>query len=538
MEQLQLRKFQKEDVAFIRENRYRVLIANAPGTGKTIECLACIGGDRTSLIPAIVVCPPSVSHNWRREAKKWCPWAKVYIVKGLRTPLPRQHVDLIIVPWSILADRYLELMGRSPKLLIVDEAHFAKNEETLRSQALHLLARSCEKLLLLTGTPLINNERELTVLRGLFGVDNPPMIRRFLEDVAKDIPPKTRSLLPVTLRRKERADYDRAENDFEAWLDQELKRRLGEGEAEAAAHRAMAAEALVKIGYLRRILAAAKTHAAAEWVRNAVLLGEGVVVFLEHREPLRLLQKLLRKQRIGCVVVEGATSPKERLAAVDSFQAGDVPVFIGTKAAKEGITLHRARHLLFLERYFTSAEEEQAEDRIRRIGQKYPTTMWFLHGVNTIDDRLAQIIDSKRRLVDSVVGSPDVNESEQGAVLDLISSWGKHTRSEMDPTALGHPRSLPALPSPAVVCSLMFGVKRWTPKAAQIWARMNGYHAARVHQRGHIVRVDNHNPALFEKGTFKTVTLASDVRAVIGTRKVRRRSTRSSGSRRTRPRKQ
>ena len=107
----------------------------------------------------------------------------------------------------------------------------------------------------------------------------------------------------------------------------------------------------------------------------------------------------------------------------------------------------------------------------------------------------------------------------------------------MDPTSLGQPRAQPPLPSPAVVCSLMFGAERWTPKAAQIWARMNGYHAESVRHRGQIVRVENHNPALFERGTFRTVTLASDVRAIVGTRKVRRRSTRSSPSRRTRARK-
>jgi len=533
MTRLQLRPFQEEDVEFIRENGHRVLIANAPGTGKTIECLACLQRGREALVPAIVVCPTSVAHNWRREARKWCPWAKVHVVRGVRSPMPKRHVDLLVIPWSVLADRYLEVLGRSPKLLIADEAHFAKNEDTLRSQALHLLARRVPHLLLLTGTPLINNERELEVLRGLFGSDDPPMIRRLLEDVAKDIPPKTRSSIPVALRPKDRADYNRAEGDFEAWLQRELHKRLQSGAAEAAAHRALAAEALVKIGYLRRILGKAKVHAAAEWVRRAVLLGEAVVVFVEHVEPLRALQKLLRKQRIGLVTIQGSTSAKARQEAVDSFQAGEVPVLLATKAGKEGITLHRARHLLFLERYFTSAEEEQAEDRIRRIGQKYRTTIWFLHGVNTIDDRLAQIIESKRRLVRAAIGSADVVETEQGAVLGLISAWGSYTDRASDPTTLGQ-AALPAgLPSPAVVCSLMFGAERWTPKAAQIWAKMNGYHAKKVYRRGKVVRVQNHNPALFERGSFSAVALSGDVQAIVGKRKVRRRSTRSSGRRRT-----
>jgi hypothetical protein len=218
---------------------------------------------------------------------------------------------------------------------------------------------------------------------------------------------------------------------------------------------------------------------------------------------------------------------------VDDFQSGKVPVFIGTKAGKEGITLHRGRHLLFLERFFTSADEEQAEDRIRRIGQRYATTIWFLHGVGTIDDRLAQIIEAKRRLVDRIVGSADVGESSEEAVLDLISSWGSHIQSTVDPGTLGQGKSLPALPSPGVVCSLMFGAERWTVASAKVWAVMNGYHAIRVYKAGKVVRVENHSPALFHRGSFQAVPLSDDIQAVLGKRKDKR-STRSSSRRKTR----
>ena len=533
---LQLRPFQKEDVDFIQSHNYRVLVANAPGTGKTIECLSCLNRDRKKLIPAVVICPPSVAHTWRRETKKWCPWAKVYIVKGHNTPLPKKHIDVIILPWSVLAARYLEIFPRKPQFLIVDEAHFAKNEDTLRSQSLRFLCKRTPHLVLLTGTPLINNEREIEVLRGLFGVEDPPMIRRLLEDVAKDIPPKSRSVIPVELRPKDRAEYRKAEDDFESWLEDELRTRMGHGEAAAAAHRALAAEALVKIGYLRRILGRSKVHAATEWISRAVLMGEAVVVFCEHQEPLKRLQRLLRKQRIGFVTIQGSTTPKARLEAVDAFQGGKVPVFIGTKAAKEGITLHRGRHLLFLERFFTSAEEEQAEDRIRRIGQKYATTVWFLHGVGTIDDRLAQIIETKRRMVAKVIGSATVRETDEGAVIGLIATWGNHVKDTADATTLGQSRSLTPLPSPSVVCSLMFGTERWTEKAAKVWAKMNGYHAAKVYSAGKVVRIENHNPALFHAGSFNAMPLSADIQAIVGKRKSTRRSTRSSGKRGTRHR--
>lgn len=536
MPKLTLRPFQAEDVAFIRKNNYRVLIANAPGTGKTIECLACLKKDRKKLTPTVVVCPPSVAHNWRRETKKWCQWAKVYIVKGHKIRLPRKHIDVIIIPWSILAARYLEILARKPQLLIVDEAHFAKNEESLRSQALQIIAKRTPHLLLLTGTPLINSAQELETLRDLFGEANPPMIRRLLEDVAPDIPPKTRSTIPVQLRPKNQAEYNKAETDFQEWLEQELKKRLQSGEAVAAAHRAMAAEALVKVGYLRRIIGKSKVYAAAEWIGRAVRLGEAVVVFAEHRETVKRIKYLLTKQRILHVTIAGSTPTSERLKAIDAFQSGKVPVFIGTKAAKEGITLTRARHLLFVERFYTSAEEEQAEDRIRRIGQKYATTIWFLHAIETIDDRLAQIVENKRRLVERVIGSADVAEAEEETVMDLISTWGDHSARSTDATTLGQAKTLPSLPSPKVVHSIRFGATRWTPKAAKIWARMNGYKAVRVYQKGRVVTVENAKLSAFHPGSFDSVPLSKDIKAVVGKPKSTRRSTRSSQRRRTRMR--
>ncbi len=520
MPRLKLRPFQAKDVAFIRENDYRVLVANAPGTGKTIECLACLNQDRKKLTPTVVVCPPSVAHNWRRETKKWCPWAKVFVLRGQKTRLPRAHIDVIIVPWSMLTDRYREVLRRKPRMLIVDEAHYAKNQDAQRSQALAHLARRVPHMLLLTGTPLINNEGELYALKGLFRGGDPPVVRRLLEDAAPDIPPKTRSVIPIDLRPKDRATYRRIEQDFETWLQEEMRRRMKAGEAAAAAHRAMAAEALVKVGYLRRVLARSKVYAAAEWISRAVITGEPVVVFLEHQEPLKRLKYLLKKQRIRFSVVEGSTGSKARQKAVDDFQTGKVPVFIGTKAAKEGITLHRARHLLFLERYFTSADEEQAEDRIRRIGQRYPTTIWFLHAVETLDDRLSQIIEIKRKLIAKVIGAADVGETDETATVDLLQSWGRHIDKKYSASELGLSSTLPQLPDPHSVISLSFGTRRWNKRSARVWSAMNGYSPAKkTRAMGKLIKIELRHPTEFHRGTFKAWKLSQDIQIITGRRR-------------------
>jgi len=362
-------------VAFIKQHDYRVLVANSPGTGKTPVSLGCISGDRAKLTPTLIICPASVVTNWCREARKWVKGAVIHAIADMSTPMPRRKVDIFVTSWSLLPMRYLEILAIRPKFLIVDECHYAKSgDDTLRGQALSIIAKRTPHMIMLSGTPLVNKAVELETIKGLFGQEQEvPMIRRLLEDVLPEIPPKTRSRLTVALRPKDETEYRKAEKDFAAWLEEELERRMKAGEARTTAERALAAEALVKTGYLRRLLGLAKVPAAVDWIGRAVRIGEPVIVFCEHQEVVTRLQTLLTKQRIRHVTIDGGTGRKQRQVAIDAFQAGLVPVFIGTKAAKEGITLTRARNLLFVERYFTSADEEQAEDRCIAEGQLVQT---------------------------------------------------------------------------------------------------------------------------------------------------------------------
>jgi len=518
-----LRPFQAEDVAFIKKHNYRVLVANAPGTGKSPTSLACINGDREKLTPALVVCPASVVTNWCREARKWVPGAVIHAVTDLATKMPKRRVDVVVISWSLLPMRYLDLAALKPQFIIGDECHLVKNDEALRSQALAILAKRAPHMILLSGTPLVNRPAELEAIKGLFGTQDVPMIRRHLEDVLPEIPPKTRSTVPIRLRPKDEAEYRRAQKEFADWLEEELARRMSDGEARAAAERALAAEALTKTGYLRRLLGLAKVPAAIDWISRAVRVGEPVVVFCEHQEVVARLQKFLTKQRIRHVTIDGGTAGKQRQAAIDAFQAGVVPVFIGTKAAKEGITLTRGRNLLFVERYFTSADEEQAEDRIRRYGQKHATTVWFLHATDTLDDRLAEIIDIKRKIVAEAIGSAHVAESDEEAVRELISAWHenavKHHQPHGEPSDLGLGKPLPALPLPSEVLRVSFKTTRWTSASAKAWCAMHGYKPSSIGVADGAVRATVVPLDRFVPGKFSNHTVSADIACVVGVRK-------------------
>jgi len=516
---LQLRPFQQEDLDVLTQNDYRALIANAPGTGKTILCLSAVTRSPDLLLPVVIICPASVVRNWRQEARKWAPGTRVYLIEDTSTPLPRRPYDIYVLSWSLLTTRWQELALKNPQLIIGDEIHFAKNEDALRTQAMASLCVRTRHLLLLSGTPIINDTDELESINGLFGAKRPVMIRRLLEDVAKDIPAKTRARVNVELPPKVAARYTSAAEDFAAWLEREMAQRMGRGEAEDAAARALAAEALVKIGYLRRILAIGKVYAASDFTARLVRAGEPVVLFAEHQAVIRRLQKCLRKQRIPYVTIDGSTSSKARHSAVEEFQKNKVPVFIGSKAAKEGLTLTAARHLIFVERYWTAAEEEQGEDRIRRIGQTHPTKIWFLHVPQTVDDRISAIIDRKRRIVRQAIGAATIMETPEAVVASMISEWSSHAGAPlMESTDLGLTDPLPPLPRDRDVYLIRFRDKRWTPEAALKWCKMLGYRPTRSTPTRSGFEFNVQPPDRFVPGTFKLFRVAQDIAMFMGER--------------------
>ena len=472
------------------------------------------------LCPAVIVSPASVVGHWEREIQKWIKWASFHVIRDRSTPLPKRRKHIYIISWSLLTDRALELLRVRPKLIVADEAHMAKNDEAARSQVLYGLARRIPHKLLLSGTPLINRIEELESLKTIFPGKSPVIVRRLLEEVAKDIPPKTRAFLPVELPKKSQREYVKAQNDFADWLTVQLEKRFETADAANAHRRAMAAEALVKIGYLRRIAGKGKTNAAVDWAARAVRIGEPVVIFCEHTATIDRISDSLHKQNLRHVRLYGKTPKKRRTALVDSFQKGEVPIFLGSKAASTGITLHRARHLCFVEYYWTSAEMDQAEDRIRRIGQRYPTKIWYLHAVDTVDDRISRIIHNKRRLIDDAIGLEDIRDTPEAAVKQIIETWSETCEVPMrgDITQLGLGKPLPPLPKARDVSQIFFAGERWNKSSVRAWAEMNGYKASKIRFDSVFWRISIHSQRLFVPQSFRTYSVSKEIKIIVGVR--------------------
>lgn len=472
---MKLRDYQREDVDAIKAAGGRALILSEPGTGKTAVAVRAARELRRS--PIVVVCPASVTVNWAREARMWAPDLSIQVLRGTRATVKLRKRHVYILSWAVLRG-WLPVLGRlKPQTLILDELHNARHLDAMRSRAAAALAARVPQVIGLTGTPVVGEIGDLDAIKALWGKQPPVVIRRLLHEVAPDVPAKSRHTEYVELRPRDREKYIKAETDLATFLEE-----IGKKPTQVQA--AMRAEAYVRVGYLRRILEAGKAWAAAEWAAKAAILGEPVVLFCDTLRAVKRLQVLLRRQRIRCAVIQGSTDQRQRRRIVEFFQSGRIPVLIATRAGIEGITLTAARNCCFVGRFWCATEEDQAEDRIHRIGQKHPTVATYLHAVGTLDDRLEEIVSTKREIAAGAIAYTAVERATTAAIID---AWTQHSRRG-SPTSLLGAGALPG-PLPRRPALVEFASSRWTAKAAAAWVRLHGYRGRRLEHSGAVLRV-------------------------------------------------
>ena len=517
-ERPKLRATQEEGIQFLKDNNYNAIIADSMGTGKTAQALCAIAQNPKKLMSCLVVCPSSVVWNWRREAYFWVrSGVRVHVIEGMKDTIPINTPHFIIVSWDLLHYRIEDISKIKFKSLIADEAHYAKNPQSLRTQA--LISLDIPHKILMSGTPLINEKSELDTLKAIIGSDNAPMIRRLLEHVAPEIPPKKRLMMPVLPSEPLIKEYEEASKHFDEWLDAYLHKVYGQQSSiiDEKIQSALSQEFLVKMSYLRRIVGRSKIPACADWVYRMVKKDNSVVVFGEHHDVLDLFCEALRKLKIGHVRIDGSTGRSERQLAIDSFQSGKIPCFVGSRASIEGITLTRATNLAFLERFYTPASEEQAEDRIRRIGQTKATTMWYMVAKGTIDERIYDIVERKRKIVAKHIGQEKIEQKEIFQEYDL---WEKKSQLNgihkklKDYPSVSAP--LPSLPDPKYVRGILFGVESWSIPQILKGIRRKGFKMLAMDSKEGRVFISTKVPEAFDKKSVRFVEVAKDLTCIIG----------------------
>jgi SNF2 family DNA or RNA helicase len=343
-----------------------------------------------------------------------------------------------------------------------------------------------------------------------------------------------------------------------------------------AAQRALKAEVLTQMGRLLEITGKAKVPAVVRLIKtihaqkaparvtdNKTVAPEGVVVFIKHKSVMDAYKKALREAGISFGTIEGsgkAASSEARVKLVEDFQNGKLDVVLAGEGGREGLTLTRAKYLIMAQRFWTPAAEQQAEDRIHRIGQKRDALILipFIPTAGTgatIDDYMQTLISKKRTLNAEVLGEEEVEEdtlpedeeeSEAEATAGVLTAAGsikalKGGELCVDPALTGstvtsvqrhvadgatkalreNPRAFTpaAVPSRSEVQTVLFDRRAWSKAAAEAWLRHHGYDARKVDTTEHYHRFRQHDPHHYVPGSFRTISFTSSIKAVVGSRR-------------------
>lgn len=431
---MELRKYQHEALDFFAE-RSRSIYADPAGSGKTATALTWASqvGGRT-----LILAPSDVVGQWVTESEQWTPDHTV--INGSGGPAARSFARDSMLPIvmnyeAARADR--SVLGDFDTV-ILDEAHRVKGRNTLTNKMVRAICRKSPNVLLITGTPIMNQPEELWSLLNLCDpkrfssfwswahkhceiertdfwgkLPEPITMVKGLKPGAEvlirleaidyllmrhdvlGLPPLGEpTIVTVPLSEPERAMYDSMARRF--WL-------------EAGDRVVYASNEIAKMTRLRQLASdwgnivpevgiGTKVAATLKLIED---IGEQVVVLAGYHETV---------ERIAAdsdgVAYHGAMNTKQRHKALAAFKAGDVPVIAGTLATLgEGVDgLQVARHVILHDRDWTPARNEQAIARVRRLGQTGEVCHYHVVADNTIDNTVDRALADKRAVIDAITG--------------------------------------------------------------------------------------------------------------------------------------
>ena len=444
--QAELRPYQQQGLnwlQFLRTHSLGGILADDMGLGKTLQTLAHIQIEKDAgrlSEPALIIAPVSLLGNWQREAARFCPQLRCLVLHGKdRHEVADQlhEVDLVIAPYSLLQrdrDRWLQATWH---LVVLDEAQNIKNASTQAAQVASQL--QTRHRLCLSGTPMENHLGELWslfhfLMPGFLGSQarfttlfrtpiekqgdperlhqlrariTPFMLRRTKALVAKELPPKVETVMPVELSGKQADLYETIRLGMEKTVREALSRQG------LAKSQIMILDALLKLRQvccdprLVPLAAAAKVKTSAKLEQLMTLLpemlaeGRRILLFSQFTSMLTLIEAELKKRQIPWVKLTGQSQKRDAL--IEQFTSGQVPLFlISLKAGGVGLNLPQADTVIHYDPWWNPAAETQATDRAHRIGQTQSVWVLKLVAQGTIEERILALQERKAALAEGM----------------------------------------------------------------------------------------------------------------------------------------
>ncbi|MDF1616688.1 DEAD/DEAH box helicase [Petrocella sp. FN5] len=439
------------------------ILADDMGLGKTLQAITLMTSHVASL-PSLVIAPTSLLYNWEEEVRKFAPNQKTIVVSGSKNERIEQIEslcnDVIIITSYGALKRDLHHYKQTFMFCIIDEAQHIKNPKSQNAiavkhiNALHRFA--------LTGTPIENTLTELWsifdfILPGFLGSasyfaktyerpitkDNnhhclkqlnqmiaPFILRRIKQDVLKELPPKIETKVTIELNKHQKKIYmayiEKAKMEMESF------KYLSGGQKNM--------KILSILMRLRQICChpslfidqythgSSKMDLLLELVMDSIESGHRMLIFSQFTSMLGMIQTLLDKHKIESYYLDGSVPPNKRQEMVHDFNTGFHSVFlISLKAGGTGLNLTGADVVIHVDPWWNPAVENQATDRVYRIGQKKCVQVYKLITAGTIEEKIFTLQQKKQNLIEHVIkpGETFINKLSAHELQNLFDSEPK-----------------------------------------------------------------------------------------------------------------
>jgi SWI/SNF-related matrix-associated actin-dependent regulator 1 of chromatin subfamily A len=456
MKELKLKpyKYQEKGIEYNLEHTCTI-IGDKPGLGKTMQAIASV--QKLNAFPCLVICPATLKINWQREWELWTN-KKSLILNNVNRDTwhlmadPETNIfgdgamaEVFITNYESLSKFFVSRIIKNGnqlrlkdilfhdniklfKSVIVDESHRVKDPTTQQAKFVKGITTGKKVKYLLTGTPVVNKPIDLVSQLGILeqidkfggykvfkdrfcgggkGATNLGELNRLLrancfyqrtkEEVLKELPEKVRQVVYSDIST--RKEYQDAVIDLEQYLREYRKA------SDEEIKRALRGKIMVQIGILKNISARGKIKDVIEYVKDIIITGEKIVIFVHLKEVAKALLTFFP----NALTIVGDNTMDERQQNIDRFQSDPkAQIMIASiKAAGVGITLTASSRVLFVELPWHPADTEQCEDRCHRIGQKDSVQATYILGKGTIDEQIYNLIEKKRDIADRVTGNKD-----------------------------------------------------------------------------------------------------------------------------------
>lgn len=407
---MELKDYQVDGVKFL-QSHWEAILADEMGLGKTATMLMAIKPwvEKQKTFPrpkkVLIITPASLQWNWVREIQTWLGKEEYKwlfpkgVAKGICLDTYENMKDWV----QKRKGQKTLLEAHNIGMVIFDEAHYLKNPNSQRHFWAKEISRVCKYIYLLTGTPMSSGPKDLAALLDVmwqldafggyktfykrycdpiyngFGYDysgasnqdelheklKPYLLRRTKQSVGLKLPPKTVKDICIGDMEQEYASTFEEMEDYSRMVNKE------------------------------------KFPLAVDFINNLIANGKRPVVFVHHKT---LLRKFVDKYKDRCVAIYGEQSKDDRQNAVDSFQSGKVPIIIcSLMASAVGLTLTSSDTAVFLEYLWSPDISRQAEDRIHRLSQTKPCTIYNLYFNFSIEQQKLLTIHAKELRTEGIL---------------------------------------------------------------------------------------------------------------------------------------